>query len=62
MDVAVFQEVIEWGELRPEIDPETAIDLLYAPRYDRLQMETGDLSEDHVERLFEHGMKGLSQE
>ena len=59
MAVAVFREAIERGELRREIDPETAIDLLYAPLYYRLQMGTGDLSEDYVEGLFEHGMKGL---
>ena len=40
MAVAVFREAIERGELRREIDPETAIDLLYAPQYYRLQMGT----------------------
>jgi AcrR family transcriptional regulator len=59
MAVAVFRQAIEQGELRREIDPETAIDLLYAPLYYRLQMGTGDLSEDYIEGLFEHGMKGL---
>ena len=59
MAVAVFREAIERGELRREIDPETAIDLLYAPLYYRLQIGTGDLSEDYIEGLFEHGMKGL---
>ena len=61
MAVAVFREAIERGELRREIDPETAIDLLYAPLYYRLQMGTGDLSEDYIEGLFEHGMKGLGK-
>jgi len=59
MAVAVFQEAIERGGLRREIDPETAIDLLYDPLYYRLQMGTGDLSEDYIEGLFEHGMRGL---
>jgi hypothetical protein len=59
MAVAVFRYAIEQGELRREIDPETAIDLLYAPLYYRLQMGTGDLSEDYIDGLFEHGMKGL---
>jgi AcrR family transcriptional regulator len=59
MAVAVFREAIERGVLRREIDPEIAIDLLYAPLYYRLQMGTGDLSEDYIEGLFEHGMKGL---
>ena len=59
MAVAVFREAIEQGQLRREIDPETAIDLLYAPLYYRLQMGTGDLSEDHVERLFEKTTSGV---
>ena len=59
MAAAVFREAIERGELQREIDPETAIDLLYAPLYYRVQMGTGDLSEDYIEGLFEHGMKGL---
>ena len=42
-----------------EVDPETAIDLLYAPLYYRLQMGTGPLSEAYIEGLFHHGMKGL---
>jgi AcrR family transcriptional regulator len=59
MAVAVFKEAIERGELLPEVDPETAIDLLYAPLYYRLQMGTGPLSEAYIEGLFHHGMKGL---
>jgi AcrR family transcriptional regulator len=61
MAVGVFREAIERGELRPGIDPETAIDLLYAPLYYRLQMGTGDLSENYIEDLFEHGMTGLGK-
>ncbi len=52
-------EAIECGELQAEVDPETAIDLLYAPLYYRLQMGVGPLSEAYIEGLFEHGMKGL---
>jgi AcrR family transcriptional regulator len=59
MAVAVFNEAIDQGELLPEVDPETAIDLLYAPLYYRLQMGTGPLSEAYIEGLFRHGMKGL---
>jgi hypothetical protein len=59
MAVAVFREAMERGELRPEVNPETAIDLLYAPLYNRLQMGTGPLSEAYIEGLFQHGMNGL---
>jgi hypothetical protein len=61
MAVAVFREAIAQGELRRDIDRETAIDLLYAPLYYRLLMGTGDLSEDYIEGLFEHGMKGMKK-
>jgi AcrR family transcriptional regulator len=59
MAVAVFREAIERGELGADIDPETAIDLLYAPLYYRLQMGTGPLSEAYIDGLFRQGMSGL---
>ena len=59
MAVAVFKEAIEQGELRAEVDPETAIDLLYAPLYYRLQIGTGPLSQAYIEGLFDHRMRGL---
>jgi AcrR family transcriptional regulator len=62
MAAAVFKEAIDQGELLPEVDPETAIDLLYAPLYYRLQMGTGPLTEAYIEGLFRHGMKGLRKE
>ena len=62
MAVAIFREAIERNELRREIDPENAIDLLHAPLYYRLQMGTGGLSEAYIEGLFEHGMKGLGEQ
>jgi AcrR family transcriptional regulator len=61
MAAAVFREAIERRELRSDVDPETAIDLLYAPLYYRLQMGTGDLTEVYIEGLFAHGMKGLGK-
>jgi AcrR family transcriptional regulator len=58
--VSVFQEAIRRGELRPSIDLETTIDLLYAPMYYRLQMGTGPLSEAYIDGLFEHAMNGVA--
>ena len=57
--IGVFQEAIRQGILRPDIDLETTIDLLYAPMYYRLQMGTGPLSEAYIDGLFDHAMKGL---
>ena len=60
MAVAVLHEAVRRGELRPDIDLETTIDLLYAPIYYRLQMGTGPLSEAYIDRLFQHAMNGLA--
>ena len=59
MAAAYFQQGIEDGFLRPEVDPEAMIDILYAPLYYRLQMDTGPLSDVYVDAIFDHAMKGL---
>ena len=56
---AFFQEAVRREELRPDLDIEATIDLLYAPMYYRLQMGTGPLSEAYIDSLFHHAMKGL---
>jgi AcrR family transcriptional regulator len=60
MALAVFHEAVRRGELRPDIDLETTIDLLYAPMYYRLQMGMGPLSEAYIDGLFKHAMNGLA--
>ena len=59
MAIEYFGEGMRQGALRPDIDPDAMIDLLYAPLYYRLQMGTGPLSDAYVDEIFEHGMKGL---
>ena len=61
MALAVLHEAVRQGELRPDIDPEATIDLLYAPMYYRLQMGTGPLSDAYVDGIFDHAMEGLLQ-
>lgn len=56
---SVIEEAIRRGELRADIDPEDAIDLLYAPIYYRLQMGTGPLSGAYIDRIFDRAMTGL---
>jgi AcrR family transcriptional regulator len=56
---SVIDEAIRQGELRSDIDPEDAIDLLYAPIYYRLQMSTGPLSDTYIDGIFDRAMKGL---
>ena len=59
MAIEYFREGVDAGVLRPEIDPDAMIDLLYAPLYYRLQMGTGPLSDEYVDEIFAHGMEGL---
>jgi Tetracyclin repressor-like, C-terminal domain len=60
MALAVFEEAVRRGEMRPDLNLEATIDLLYAPLYYRLQMNTGPLSEAYIDDLFRHAMEGLA--
>ena len=57
----VLQKAISQGELRPDIDLEATIDLLYAPTYYRLQMGTAPLSDAYIDEIFDQVMNGLLQ-
>jgi AcrR family transcriptional regulator len=59
MAIEYFREGIRQGVLRPDVDPDAMIDLLYAPLYYRMQMGTGPLSDAYIDQIFEHGMQGL---
>jgi AcrR family transcriptional regulator len=59
MAVAHFREGIRLAILRPDVDPDAMIDILYAPMYYRLQMGTGPLSDAYIDDIFDHAMKGL---
>jgi len=59
MALSVFHRAVSRGELRPDIDLEATIDLLYAPMYYRLQMGTGPLSDAYIDEIFDYAMKGL---
>jgi len=61
MALAVLHDAVREGELRPDIDLEATIDLLYAPMYYRLQMGTGPLSDAYIDGIFDHAMEGLLQ-
>ena len=62
MAIEYFREGIAQGILRPDVDPDAMIDLLYAPLYYRLQMGTGVLSDAYIDQIFDHGMAGLLSE
>jgi AcrR family transcriptional regulator len=61
MAIAYFQQGIREGWLRSDVDPNTMIDLLYAPLYYRLQMGTGPLTDAYADQVFEQAMRGLRQ-
>lgn len=58
MALAYFEEGIKNGFLRPDIDLNSMIDLLYAPLYLQLQMGLTALSEAYVDKIFDLAMKG----
>jgi AcrR family transcriptional regulator len=55
----VIEEAMRQGDFRKDIDPELAMDMLYAPIYYRLQIGSGPLSESFVEGLLKEVRKGL---
>jgi AcrR family transcriptional regulator len=59
MAIAYFEDGKKKGFLRSDANPDSIIDVLYAPLYYRLQMGTGTLSDAYVDEIFEHAMRGL---
>ncbi len=62
MAISYFEEGMREGILRPGLNPNAIIDILYAPIYYRLQMGTGSLSDAYIDEIFDHAMKGLKRE
>ena len=54
----ILKEAVALGEVRADIDIETAIDAFYGPIYYRLQMATGSISDAYVDQVFEQAMEG----
>ena len=50
---------IERGELREDLDPEVAVDILYGPIYYRLLVGHAQLDEDFADALADHIFAGL---
>ena len=51
---------IERGELREDLDPEVAVDILYGPIYYRMLVGHAPLEEDFANALADHVFAGLS--
>jgi hypothetical protein len=58
----LLQEAVSQGDVKADIDVETAVDPSYASLYCRLQIGPGAVSEAHVEKLFEQEIEGLREE
>ena len=54
----ILKEAVALGEVRADIDIETAIDAFYGPIYYRLQMATGPISDAYVDEVFAQAMEG----
>jgi AcrR family transcriptional regulator len=54
-----IEEAIRQGDLRSDVDPEGAIDTLYAPIYYRLQLGTGPITDAYVDSIYEQVIQGL---
>jgi hypothetical protein len=50
---------IRQGDLRPTVDLEAVIDMLYGPIYYRLQIEIEPLDNNFTDTIFEQSMRGL---
>ncbi len=55
----VFEEAIKQGDLRADIDIDATIDLLYAPLYYRLQINSGPISDSYIDAIFAHVIQGV---
>ena len=53
----VLEQAIHQDDLRPDLDPEAVIDLLYGPLYYRLQIETGPIDEAYADTIFNSVME-----
>lgn len=59
---ALWQRGLERGDVRPEVDPETAIDLLFGPLAYRLLTGHLPLTEDGADALADAALSGLLKE
>ncbi len=58
----LLDRAVAQGELRPDIDFETTLDLLYAPIYFRLLIGHGRLTPEFTDSVLEHALFGLAKQ
>ncbi|MEM7759381.1 MAG: TetR/AcrR family transcriptional regulator [Cyanobacteria bacterium P01_A01_bin.40] len=57
----IFQRGVERGEIRDDVDAETAIDALYSPLFYRLLLKHQPLTNEFVDGLLDVVFKGLEK-
>jgi AcrR family transcriptional regulator len=55
----MIADAIKQGDVRPDIDPDAAIDMLYGPIYYRFQTGSGPLDDSYTDVIFNQVMQGL---
>jgi AcrR family transcriptional regulator len=56
---ALLKQAMKTGELRPNVDPDLILDILYGPLYIRLLIRSGPLTMTFVDQVFEIVWPGL---
>lgn len=57
----IFTRGVERGELRPDLDPEVAIDLIFGPAMYRLVAGHGPLNDASADAIVDAAMRGLAR-
>jgi hypothetical protein len=56
----ILQRGIAAGELRPDLDPDTALDTLFGPFLTRLLLKHGPIDDLYVDRLADTVLRGIA--
>jgi AcrR family transcriptional regulator len=55
----LLRQAMKNGEIRPDLDPDMILDILYGPLYLRLLIKSGPLTLDFIDQVFEIVWPGL---
>ena len=58
---ALLEQAIHEGEVRPDLDVEVALDLLYGPLFFRLLMGHASLDARFTDEVLSHALRGLTR-
>ena len=58
---ALLEQAIRQGEVRPDLDAEVALDLLYGPLFFRLLLGHAPLDASFTDEVLSHVLRGLAR-